>query len=118
MFTQSQWIDLYKAYANIRTDYRLAIEWGVESSRITQYRCNRLRLTFAQCIKIADILEINPLEVLASLEHGRAAKHEQEYIKAVYFDALILTMGERMSARAVSGGWHKSRSRWKGRRFR
>lgn len=118
MFTQNQWIDLYKAYANIRTDYRLAVEWGVESSRITQYRRNRLRLTFAQCIKIADTLEINPLEVLASLEHERAAKHDKEFVKQVYFDALLLTIGERMSARATSGGWHKSRSRWKGRRFR
>lgn len=64
MFTQSQWIDLYKAYADIRIEYRLAVEWGLESIRITQYQRNRLRLTFAQCIKITDILEIN--------EHWRA----------------------------------------------
>lgn len=118
MLSQNQWIDLYKAYASISTDYKLAQEWGIDSSRISQYRKNRLRLTFAQCIKIADTMEINPLEILASLEYERAREEEKEFVKNVYFDALVLTIGERMSARATSGAWHKERSRWKGRKFR
>lgn len=119
MISQSQWLDEYKRIASIRSDYRLAKEWGVDSSRIAQYRANRLRLTFAQCIRIADTLQVNPLEILASIELGRAkCEQEREYVLQVYYDALLLTIGERMSARAVSGGWHKSRSRWKGRKFR
>lgn len=119
MISQSQWIDEYKRIASIRSDYRLAQKWGIESSRIAQYRNNRLRLTFAQCIRIADTLEVNPLEILASLELERTKnEQEREYVLQVYYDALLLTIGERMSARAVSGGWHKERSRWKGRKYR
>lgn len=102
MQTQSQWIDLYKLHKNIYSDYKLAKHWQVEPTRICQYRTNRLRLTLAQCLQIADTLHIEALEVIASVEYRRTRELDKEYVKNAYFDALSKTVGNRMSANGIN----------------
>lgn len=105
MQTQSQWIDLYKLHTNLRSDYKLAKHWQVEPSRICQYRANRLRLTLAQCLQIADALGIEPLEVITSVEYRRVRELDKEQVKTAYFDALLKTVGNRMSANGIYNGY-------------
>ena len=112
---QNQWLDMYKKMVSIRTDYKLAQKWQTSASRISQIRKDRLKLSFAECITIAEALQIEPLEILAGLAYRAAKPHEQETVKRVYYDALVKTIGARMSIAATAKeyrhGWRKKRYR-------
>ncbi|WP_146135132.1 hypothetical protein [Neisseria iguanae] len=90
---------------SIRSDYRLAAKWQTSPSRISQIRRGRLKLSFAECLEIAAALQIEPLEILAALAYPAAKHHEQEAVKRVYYDALVKTIGARMSIAATTGGY-------------
>ncbi|MBF0803309.1 MULTISPECIES: hypothetical protein [unclassified Neisseria] len=105
MQSQSQWLDMYKKIASISTDYKLAQKWHTSSSRISQIRKGRLKLSFAECLIIAQTLEIDPLEILAALAYPAAKVHEKDLVKDVYFDALVKTIGSRMSIAATANGY-------------
>lgn len=105
MQSQSQWLDMYKKMASISTDYKLAQKWQTSSSRISQIRKGRLKLSFAECLIIAQTLEIDPLEILAALAYPAAKAHEKDLVKDVYFDALVKTIGARMSIAATANGY-------------
>ena len=109
MQSQSQWLDMYKRMMYIRSDYKLAKKWQTSASRISQIRRNRLRLTMAECLKIANALEIDPLEILAGLEYHRCKEQEKDLIKETYYDALVKTIGARMAAQSKGKGYFKKR---------
>ena len=107
MQSQSQWLDMYKRMMYIRSDYKLAKKWQTSASRISQIRRNRLRLTMAECLKIAHALERDPLEILAGLEYHRCKEQEKDLIKETYYDALVKTIGARMAAQSKGKGYFK-----------
>ena len=98
MFNAAQWLDLYKFHACIYSDYQLAKRWKVPPTYISQYRRGRLRLPLALVLDIAETVAVEPLEVIASLEYPRARENHQARIKRAYFDSLLKTIVERMSA--------------------
>lgn len=104
MQSQSQWLDMYKNMACIYTDYALAKKWQTSTSRISQIRKGRLKLSFAECLTIAECLQIDPLEILAGLAYKTAKPHEIETVKRVYYDALLKTIGNRMNAACRQSG--------------
>lgn len=101
MYSQSQWLDLYKFRLSIGSDYRLAKRWGLPQSYISQYRRERLRLPLALMLMIAEELEIEPLEIISALEIKRTSEKFKEAIKGAYFDALVKTIGVRMSESSI-----------------
>ncbi len=103
MFNAAQWLDLYKFHACIYSDYQLAKRWKVPPTYISQYRKGRLRLPLALILDVAEIVGVEPLEVIASLEYPRARENHQARIKRAYFDALLKTIVERMSAHDPGG---------------
>ena len=98
MFNAAQWLDLYKFHACIYSDYQLAKRWKVAPTYISQYRRGRLRLPLALVLDIAETVAVEPLEVIASLEYPRARENHQARIKRAYFDSLLKTIVDRMSA--------------------
>lgn len=98
MFNAAQWLDLYKFHACIYSDYQLAKRWKVPPTYISQYRKGRLRLPLALILDVAEIVGVEPLEIIASLEYPRARENHQARIKRAYFDALLKTIVDRMSA--------------------
>lgn len=110
MQTQTQWIDIYKKAACIRTDYALAKKWQTTTSRISQLRRDRQRLSLAECLEMAETIGIDPLEILTAIEYRRARPHEKACLKNCYFDALLKTIGQRMTI-ASSGSYHRRRRR-------
>lgn len=115
MQSQRQWLDIYKNIVSIRSDYELAKRWQTSASRISQIRKGRLKLSFAECITIAEALQIEPLEILAGLAYKAAKPHEQETVKRIYYDALIKTIGTRMSLAGTANGY---RHGWRKKRYR
>ena len=98
MFNASQWLDLYKFHACIYSDYQLAKRWKVAPSYICQYRTARLRLPLACILEIAETVGVEPLEIIAALEYPRARENHQARIKRAYFDSLLKTIVDRMTA--------------------
>lgn len=103
MFNAAQWLDLYKFHACIYSDYQLAKRWKVPPTYISQYRKGRLRLPLALILDVAEVVGVEPLEIIASLEYPRARGNHQARIKRAYFDALLKTIVDRMSAHDPGG---------------
>ena len=103
MFNASQWLDLYKFHACVYSDYQLAKRWKVAPSYICQYRTARLRLPLALILDVAEVVGVEPLEIIASLEYPRARENHQARIKRAYFDALLKTIVDRMGAHDPGG---------------
>ena len=92
------WLNLFKIQMNFNSDYLLAKHWQVEQSRITQYRKGRLSLPLAFIIEIAATLEVEPLEIIASIEYFKCRELDKELIHDVYFNAMKKTIAVRMAA--------------------
>jgi len=103
MFNAAQWLDLYKFHACIYSDYQLAKRWKVPPTYTSQYRKGRLRLPLALILDVAEIVGVEPLEIIASLEYPRARENHQARIKQAYFDALLKTIVDRMAAHHPGG---------------
>ena len=84
----------------IKSDYRLSQIWQVSRAKISQYKSGRLRLPLQYQIIIADALDIEVIEIIASIEYN---KKPNDTVKSAYFNALKKTIGTRMSLQCRSG---------------
>ena len=85
MRSASQWLDLFKRYKPIYSDYSLARHWGVSTSHISQYRKGRLKLPLAFILEIAETCNRQPLEIIITLNYLKARERFNEGFKDVYF---------------------------------
>ena len=97
---QRDWIEYYKLQLAIKSDYRLSQIWKVSRAKISQYKSGRLRLPLQYQIIIADALQIEIIEIIASIEMHRKPN---DTVKRAYFMALKKTIGTRMSLQCLSG---------------
>ena len=103
MRNQHDWLEIYKQHKNLQSDYRLAMHWNVHRSRISKYKSGVLRLELERVLTIADVLQIDPLEILVSIEFSRPKTSlDNEVLKRHYFAAMKKTIVLRM-ARVHSG---------------
>lgn len=98
MQTQEYWLNLFKAYKGLISDYRLARYWQIEPSRISQYRYERLRLPLAFILEIAEITQVNPLEIIISMEYSKARERDKDYLKDIWFCCATQTITKRMAS--------------------
>ncbi|MES2027373.1 MAG: helix-turn-helix domain-containing protein [Pseudomonadota bacterium] len=70
------YLDAAKQRLKIDSDYALSKILGVTTSAISNYRAERSRIDDDVALKLAEILEINPLEVIASANAERARTPE------------------------------------------
>ena len=112
MKTVSQWLDMFKKYSRIRSDYALAAHWGVCQSRISQYRKGRLKLPLAFVLEIAETLDRDPLEIIVSLAYPKARERDKAGLKDVYFRVALRGITNEMAANSRTYGWRPGRS-WK-----
>ena len=71
----------------MRSDYALSKRLAVTPSEMSQYRQNRLRFPFAVVLDIADVMDIDPIEIIAGLEYKRCREIDKERVKRAYFKA-------------------------------
>ncbi|MCP2040464.1 transcriptional regulator with XRE-family HTH domain [Neisseria sp. HSC-16F19] len=108
MYSATNWLDMYKAAVGIQSDYKLARKLNLPRSYIAQIRAGRLRLRLATILQIAEELEIEPLEIIVSLEFKKAKPHEVDRLKDWYFKETVKTIGPRMCAQS-GARWFRGR---------
>ncbi len=70
--TIKAYLDLIKSKHGLPSDYALAKKLGVQSAQITNYRRGLTRPDDMMSVKIARLLDINPLEVIAVANYHRS----------------------------------------------
>ncbi len=92
-----QYLDEAKKKLHIESDYALSKKLGCTTSTISNYRAGRSRMDDVMAVKVAEILEKNPLELLASLNFERAKDDEVKRVWkgilekiSVGFESLLL----------------------------
>ena len=84
----------------IKSDYRLSQIWQVSRAKISQYKSGRLRLPLQYQIIIADALDIEVIEIVASIEYNKKPNDTIKkafffIIKTQYRDKNVVTVSER-----------------------
>lgn len=98
MYSQSDFLNMYKNAMRVHSDYQLAKMWNIERSRISMYRTGRLWLTLEQQILIAEVLNYEPMEIVISIEfQKKRTDKNSEILKQHYFEILKRSIGIRMS---------------------
>lgn len=69
------YLDAVKAAYSLGSDYQLAKKLGEGSSRISQYRVGRTFMDDDLAVKIAYLLDLNPLKVLADAHIEREERN-------------------------------------------
>jgi hypothetical protein len=67
-------LDQLKAAYGLTSDYQLAKKLATSPARISNYRCNANFMDDAMCLKVAELLELDALFVVASVNIERAEK--------------------------------------------
>ncbi len=71
-----QYLDQAKVRLHLPSDYALSKKLGVTTSAISNYRSGRSRIDDDVALKVAQILGLNPLEVIAAANVERAKTDE------------------------------------------
>ncbi len=107
MASTLQYLDEAKRKLNVESDYALSKRLGCTTSAISNYRAGRSRMDDVMAVKVAEILERNPLELLASLNLERAKDEDVRRvwqgileIISVGFESLLL---RRFAYRPATG---------------
>jgi len=82
MYTSVELLDMVKARYRLASDYAAAKKIGVTTSSISHIRMQRRFFDVNQCVVIAQLLELDPLKVIASAQVERGERmHKPEMVK-------------------------------------
>lgn len=68
MKTTVEWLDAVKARLSLPSDYALAKELGVTRHAVSGWRNGHKTFNEEMCLQIAEILDVSPFEVLATVK--------------------------------------------------
>ncbi|MDN7873833.1 MULTISPECIES: helix-turn-helix domain-containing protein [Burkholderia cepacia complex] len=85
MKTTIEWLDAVKARLDLPSDYAAAKVLGVTRQRVSAWRNGRQTFEDEVCLQVAEILGIDPFEVLANVKIERST---DEARRAVWTRAL------------------------------
>lgn len=74
MFKTTELLDMLKATYNLPSDYAVAKKIGLTRSNISSLRHEKSFFNDSNAINIAELLDLDPLKVLASCQYERAQK--------------------------------------------
>lgn len=95
MKTTTQYLDSAKSVLGIGSDYALAKALGIRTTTISNYRSGRNHFDDATAIKIAAILKIDPLEVIAAANVERAKNDDARRVWVGLWDRLAANFDPR-----------------------
>lgn len=81
MKTLENYIDEFKEKLKIESDYAAAKELGIARQQMSRIRNGYVAIGREKCIRIANALKIDPVEIIATIE---AAKEKRPEIKAIW----------------------------------
>lgn len=71
-------LEQVKAAYGLPSDYALAKKLGLTRGAVSKYRCQGTTLDDKVAIEIAELLDLNPLSVVASMHAERAERQNDE----------------------------------------
>ncbi|WP_151446750.1 helix-turn-helix domain-containing protein [Lacisediminimonas profundi] len=71
-----EYLDQAKRRLGIESDYALAKALGITHSAMSNYRAGRSRIDDSVAVKVAQVLDINPMEIIAAANIERAKTDE------------------------------------------
>lgn len=93
MMTTNEFLDAVKARHGFKSDYELSRALGVKPQTISSYRVGRTSMDPMMAAKVAELLAMNPLEVIASAEAERAKDEKAKGFWMRYAAALLMVVG-------------------------
>lgn len=78
-------LDAVKAAYCLTSDYQLAKKLAVTHSSISHYRTNRNYMDNELCVRIAELLDMDPLFVMACANIEREEKRGNEFMVKFWF---------------------------------
>jgi hypothetical protein len=96
--TTLQYLDALHAHFHITSDYKLGLKLGCSRGLMSSYRTGKSHFDDYMCMKIAEILGLPPLQVIADIQ---AERERRPHVK-VYWEHLAQQL--RMAARATAAG--------------
>lgn len=117
------YLDAAKAAAGIQSDYALAKRLGITHQAISNYRQGRHTADHVTAGKLAELLDVDPVRVIADIEIERATRPEQrrlwERIAAKVAAGVLVAIGASIAAPTPAGAneaaavyYVKRRRRW------
>lgn len=88
MKTTIEYLDALKAKTGAVSDYALAPKIGVTRSAISKYRNQKDFFSDEMCLRVASVLEIDPLLVITSVNAERSKNEETKKIWESLFERL------------------------------
>lgn len=99
-----EYIDAVKIKLDLPSDYAVAKALCVTRAAVSSYRNGRTYLDDLTAVRVAEILEINPMEVIAAANSERAKSEDARRVWsglwdrfAVNFEGLLNLSGQRWS---------------------
>lgn len=80
MKTAAEYLDALMALKNITSDYQLAKALSVTRSTVSRYRCGHATFDDVVAVRVAEMLGVEPLEIIAAANHQRAKRPEAKKI--------------------------------------
>ncbi|ELW9447700.1 DUF3693 domain-containing protein [Burkholderia orbicola] len=98
MKTTIEYLDAYKAKLGVDSDYAAAKALGVTRSAVSNYRNGSRGFDDATAVRIAEVLDVNPMEVIAAV-HGEWARTEdmREFWEGVWGKVTGATVATAMA---------------------
>lgn len=93
-----EFLEAIKAKKSITSDYKLAQMLGATKQTISGYRNGKSNLDDSMALRVANLLEIDPAQVIASAHFERAKRPEE---KAVWH-SILQRLGRRESATSAA----------------
>jgi len=72
-----QWLDAIKRAKGLSSDYAVAKALGVTAQVVSHYRAGRRAFDPYMAVKVAELVGVDPMQVIASAEAERARNDEQ-----------------------------------------
>ncbi|MBY4945092.1 hypothetical protein K6V92_00440 [Cupriavidus respiraculi] len=86
MKTTLQYVDAVKAKLNLPSDYAIAKALGVTRAAVSSYRNQRTFFDDLTAVRVAEILGLNPMEVIAAANRERAKSEDARRVWSGLFD--------------------------------
>lgn len=80
MKTTIEWLDALKEHLGLPSDYATAKALGVTRSTVSGYRTGRSVFDQATCIKVAELMGVDPFEIIASINAETARDSKTKFI--------------------------------------
>ena len=85
----ADYLDECKKILELSSDYKLAKEWNIDDSSMSQYRKGKLKPDPYLAFRIAETLHKSPSVVIAELE----SENSKSEVKSLYFKRFFSTVG-------------------------